>query len=223
MGHLIDTLKEKVHHHSSTPSSTTTTKPHITQRNASSPQDSALSTHNFARNTKSLPNVTWDNALAADATAYAQKLADEDNMHHSGVDGQGENLYWSSEGDATFDDAVNMWLKEGDKYHGEKIGEGNLADWGHYTQVMWSGSTHLGMGKAQSKAGGTYIVARYTPQGLRSTVQDPYRCQLSDELSRQHVWREAIQLSRLMGPDESIRRTFGHFETLRGHHLYPSR
>ncbi|KAF2171889.1 hypothetical protein M409DRAFT_18120 [Zasmidium cellare ATCC 36951] len=164
MGHLIDTLKEKIHHHSDPAAHTT--KPPITQHNAtSSPQDSAIATHNFARNTKSLPAVTWDDGLAADATAYAQKLADEDNMHHSGVEGQGENLYWSSEGNAELADAVQMWLKEGDKYHGEKIGEGNLSDWGHYTQVMWSGSTHLGMGKAQSKAGGTYIVARYTPQG----------------------------------------------------------
>ena len=84
--------------------------------------------------------------------------------------------------DATFEDAVKAWLAEEPKYMGQKIGEGNLADWGHYSkrtisidcfallthfpaQCLWHGSTHLGMGKARTKAGSTYIVARYTPQG----------------------------------------------------------
>lgn len=32
-------------------------------------------------------------------------------------------------------------------------------------QCLWHGTTHVGMGKAKSKDGATYIVARYTPQG----------------------------------------------------------
>lgn len=36
--------------------------------------------------------------------------------------------------DATFEDAVKAWLAEEPKYMGQKIGEGNLADWGHYSK-----------------------------------------------------------------------------------------
>lgn len=130
MGQFLEHLKEKLH---SNPSSTS---PHIAQHNVASPQDTAVNSHNTARTPKSCPPVTWDEKLAADATAYAQQLANEDKLHHSGVQGQGENLYWSSEGDATFDDAVQMWLKESEKYHGEKIGEGTLSDYGHYSMCL---------------------------------------------------------------------------------------
>ena len=32
-------------------------------------------------------------------------------------------------------------------------------------QCMWHSTEKVGMGKARSKNGGTYVVARYTPQG----------------------------------------------------------
>lgn len=145
-------------------------------------------------------------------------------MHHSGVQGQGENLYWSSD-DGSFADAVNMWVKEGEKYHGEKIGEGNLADWGHYSelaclvvlgmglveelvllmscvaaQVMWKQSVQIGMGKAKSKAGGTYIVARYTPQGELASCQCGWCSFDANVCSRQHVRTDTILIDPTSGP-----------------------
>ena len=39
---------------------------------------------------------------------------------------------------------------------------------GHFTQVVWNGSTKLGIGKANGKKNGmfcTWAVARYTPPG----------------------------------------------------------
>lgn len=101
----------------------------------STPQ-SAVNAHNTPRAQKGCPPVTWDDKLAADATAYAEQLAKEDKLHHSGVAGQGENIYWASVKGATFDDAVRLWLKERDKYHGEKIGEGTLSDFGHYSMSL---------------------------------------------------------------------------------------
>ena len=58
-------------------------------------------------------------------------MAEQDKMEHAGVKGQGENLYMST-GDATFDQAVQSWLDEEKSYGGEKIGEGNFAEWGHF-------------------------------------------------------------------------------------------
>jgi hypothetical protein len=37
-------------------------------------------------------------------------------------------------GDASFEDAVKAWLGEEKAYNGERIGDGKLADWGHYIQ-----------------------------------------------------------------------------------------
>jgi hypothetical protein len=36
---------------------------------------------------------------------------------------------------------------------------------GHFTQVVWKGSTELGMAWAKSAKGTTYVVANYRPAG----------------------------------------------------------
>ncbi|CAK3999489.1 Hypothetical predicted protein [Lecanosticta acicola] len=124
----------------------------------------SLDLHNKARSAHGSQALAWDDQLARDAAHYAQKLADKDKMEHSNAAGQGENLFMATN-DASFEDAVNAWLKEEASYGGEKIGEGNLGDWGHYTQCVWKDTTKVGIGKAKTKTGGTYIVARYTPPG----------------------------------------------------------
>ena len=48
--------------------------------------------------------------------------------------GQGENLFWMSSG-GSLADASQGWVNERKDYHGEKVGEGNFAGYGHYTQV----------------------------------------------------------------------------------------
>ena len=48
---------------------------------------------------------------------------------------------------------------------------------GHFTQVVWSDSTELGIGKGTSQKGGmkcTYVVARYKPLGNFNTGNDDY-------------------------------------------------
>jgi len=123
-----------------------------------------LQLHNLARANRRCKKLEWDENLARDAESYAQTMASTGVVEHSDVGAQGENLFVST-GDASFEDAVDSWLNEEKKYHGEHIGEGNLADWGHFTQAIWHATTHLGMGKARSKSGHTYIVGRYSPAG----------------------------------------------------------
>jgi uncharacterized protein YkwD len=103
-----------------------------------------LLSHNNARSSKGVSTLQWDDQLAKQAQTYAQELANKNTMQHSGVNGQGENLYMST-GDASFEDAVKSWLDEEKAYKGEKIGEGNLAAWGHYSayspfpnQLLWA-------------------------------------------------------------------------------------
>ncbi|KAL5387180.1 hypothetical protein DPSP01_003791 [Paraphaeosphaeria sporulosa] len=127
-------------------------------------QREALTAHNDARAQKNVQPLTWDGNLANDAQGYAQVLADTQDFKHSGVQGQGENLFMSS-GDASLADAVRAWLGEEANYHGEKIGEGDFAAWGHYTQCMWHNTTNVAVAKARSGDGSTWIVGRYSPPG----------------------------------------------------------
>ena len=94
---------------------------------------SALDVHNTARSAKSCSHLTWSPQLASEASSYAHTLADKNKMEHSGVSGQGENLYMST-GSASFSDAVQSWLDEKKYYGGEKVGEGEFGKWGHFCE-----------------------------------------------------------------------------------------
>ncbi|KAK5113036.1 hypothetical protein LTR85_011058 [Meristemomyces frigidus] len=130
----------------------------------SNDHENCIASHNNVRTQKGCRPLQWHDGLAHEAETYAQRRASMNKMQHSGAQGQGENLYMST-GDAPFEQAVQSWLGEEKKYRGEMIGEGNFAEWGHFTQCLWHGTTHVGMGKAKAQNGSTYIVARYWPQG----------------------------------------------------------
>jgi hypothetical protein len=95
-----------------------------------------------------------------------------------------------SSGDATLSDAVRAWLGEEANYHGEKIGEGDFAAWGHYSesvrvllctarltrpaaQCLWRGTTNVAVAKVRAGDGSTWVVGRYTPPGNMSG-ETPY-------------------------------------------------
>ncbi|KAI0968219.1 glycoside hydrolase family 128 protein [Xylaria arbuscula] len=136
----------------------------------------ALEAQNQKRKTKGLNPLTWDDQLTKSAEAYAQHLAKIGKLEHSPGDSrsnQGENLAWASSSNTPFTMAVNMWLAEEKSYHGEPIGQGDFASYGHYTQCMWKSTTKVGMASAKDAKGGVYIVGRYFPSG-NSTGQKPY-------------------------------------------------
>jgi hypothetical protein len=84
---------------------------------------------------------------------------------HEGKKGEGENIWsYTSTGYArkTFLNAVEKWLDEESRYNGEKLTGRKGA--GHYTQIIWPGTTHVGMGKAR-RGGRLVVVARYWPSG----------------------------------------------------------
>ena len=58
--------------------------------------------------------------------------------------------------------AVDMWYGEIKDYDFQH--PGFKSNTGHFTQVVWAGSTHLGVGKA-SKDGHCFVVANYLPPG----------------------------------------------------------
>ncbi|XP_052762420.1 Golgi-associated plant pathogenesis-related protein 1-like [Mya arenaria] len=131
-----------------------------------------LEAHNRLRQPHQAPTMT----LADDLNVYAQKWADNlaarDTMEHSNCKlpsggSVGENLYmcWSSDPKAGVkaSDAVQSWYDEIKDYDFSK--PDFAMDTGHFTQVVWKGSTELGMAWAKAKGGSIYVVASYRPAG----------------------------------------------------------
>jgi len=120
-----------------------------------------LEKHNNYRILHGVSPVTWSDTVAASAQAYANTCPDS----HSGS-GYGENLAW-----ATYDmgesAVVQMWYDEEPLYDYDNPGFSSAT--GHFTQVVWKGTTQIGCG---SKSGCSYPwpnstvwVCQYNPPG----------------------------------------------------------
>ena len=64
-------------------------------------------------------------------------------------------------------DASAAWYAEKKHYRYSKIRRFRLSAKmiGHYTQMVWSKTKHVGIASAKSKDGTVYVVARYSPAG----------------------------------------------------------
>ena len=85
-------------------------------------------------------------------------------MQHRPDKKYGENIYWASGGNVTGASAVGAWYNEIKDYNFNGSGQFSPKT-GHFTQVVWQQSRELGVGIAQSKSGGIFIVANYDPAG----------------------------------------------------------
>ncbi|KPM39550.1 hypothetical protein AK830_g7004 [Neonectria ditissima] len=127
-------------------------------------QQAALDAHNAARSDVSVGALTWDADLAANAQEWATHLTTVGTLTHAEVSDQGENLYMQSGTTNPYINAANMWIAEKSSYSGQAIDD-NYATYGHYTQIVWSSTTKVGMAIATGSNGDTYVVARYSPPG----------------------------------------------------------
>ncbi|WP_225906637.1 MULTISPECIES: CAP domain-containing protein [Thermoleptolyngbya] len=132
--------------------------------------DTMLASHNRYRTELNLPPLRWSDQLAQNAQGWANELAARGGRRlvHSQGTGEGENLWMGTSGYFSYDDMVAGW---GDEKRHFRPGTfpnvsttGNWADVGHYTQIIWRDTTHVGC--ALSTAGGNDIlVCRYSPPG----------------------------------------------------------
>lgn len=125
--------------------------------------------HNEFRRLTGVPDLKWDNRLAAYAKEWADylKSANNCNMQHRPRSGKytqkyGENLTWASGKELEPADVVKGWYDE--------ISDYNYADnscskaCGHYTQVVWKKSTKLGCAMAKCKVKEIWV-CNYDPPG----------------------------------------------------------
>ncbi|XP_044175598.1 probable pathogenesis-related protein CaO19.6200 isoform X5 [Acropora millepora] len=136
-------------------------------------EQEGLNKHNEFRNVHGVPPMTLNAEMSQQAAAYAQKIANLGTLQHASREernGDGENLSMgcSTKKGQTAAEAVTNWYNEvcspGYTF-GRPSGSPGT---GHFTQVVWKGSTQLGMGMAESQKSGmkcTYIVGRYREAG----------------------------------------------------------
>ena len=131
-----------------------------------------------------LPPLKWSTEIADIAQAYADELASSgpdcmERMAHSNRPGFGENLAGYSGFKAAAKDVVEGWSSEEECYTFGPISrmdcdltcareEASSNGCGHYTQVVWRGTTEVGCGVAtcESRRGGDEIwVCNYRQPG----------------------------------------------------------
>lgn len=150
--------------------------------------DIAVHHHNIHRSNHSAPSMTW----GEDYASYADTLAKSCIFDHNttiGGGGYGQNIAMTAstgplEDPGTFlaRSITEMWyngeinLFPADAY-GQATPSGNFHDWGHYTQIIWEGSTVVGCAVKLCHAGenkdnggtftmdGYFSVCNYYPAG----------------------------------------------------------
>lgn len=130
-----------------------------------------LAVHNAERSRIGVPFLSWDASLAAGAQSYAQQLASTGAFRHSDRrtrGSAGENLWMGTAGAFTPEQMAGDWASEKRWFAGGIFPNvsrtGRWSDVGHYTQMAWRTTTHIGCGIATGH-GRNVLVCRYAPAG----------------------------------------------------------
>jgi hypothetical protein len=124
-----------------------------------------LAAHNAYRAPLGLAPLQWSGQLASQAQDWAEHLADIGALVHSGY---GQNLAMASAGTETLTQLVDLWGSEQANFVYGTFPDisttGNWADVGHYSQMIWRATTHVGCGGAEEN-GRDVLVCDYDPPG----------------------------------------------------------
>lgn len=128
-----------------------------------------LEAHNVERRRLGVPELIWSDNLADDARVWARYLSDSGAFDHDpNRDHQGENLWAGGGRPYSPEEMVGLWIAERADYQPGVFPNvsrtGNWADVGHYTQLIWRGTTHLGCA-VEGDTDRSVLVCRYGPSG----------------------------------------------------------
>ncbi|KAI3715938.1 hypothetical protein L6452_22930 [Arctium lappa] len=128
---------------------------------ANKEQNDYVDMHNCIRKALGLPPLCWDNKVAKRAKAWSNKLKNCQLVHS---EGGGENLAMGPNLTALW--AVQLWLDERKNY--DICKNQCTGACGHYTQVVWKNTKHLGCARVKCDApyeGYYAVVCNYDPPG----------------------------------------------------------
>ncbi|KAH0596636.1 hypothetical protein MHUMG1_05754 [Metarhizium humberi] len=127
-----------------------------------------LAAHNFFRSQhggsqQGVNDLTWDDKLANTAQPWSAKCVFEHNKS-----GYGENIAYHSAKNTAWGEFVNMWGEERKQYNFDQGGFSSGT--GHFTQVVWKGTTTVGCGQTwcdgtTGNIKGLFVVCNYNPPG----------------------------------------------------------
>jgi len=139
-----------------------------------------LAAHNSVRAEAGVAPLAWDQALGNAAAAYATQLALTNRFQHSDRNarrGTGENLWMGTHGYFSYDAMIRGWASERSDFmpgiFPAVSRSGNWENVGHYTQMVWPTTTHVGCAVA-SNGRVDYLVCRYSPAGNIDGKPVPY-------------------------------------------------
>ncbi|KAL5560886.1 hypothetical protein UlMin_030633 [Ulmus minor] len=127
-----------------------------------SEQQDFVAAHNVARKAVGVGLINWNDTVAAYAQNYAERRMNDCDMEHS-EGPYGENLMegWD---EVSGGDATRFWVSE--KPHNDYASNQCVGDeCGHYTQVVWRKSIHLGCARAKCRNGWMFVICNYDPPG----------------------------------------------------------
>ncbi|GAB4092735.1 CAP domain-containing protein [Flaviaesturariibacter terrae] len=139
----------------------------------------ALDVHNRVRAEVGTAPLAWSESLSAFAQAWAEEQAKRGcQMQHRPAGGAwtqqyGENIFWGNGRYFSAAEAAQSWYSEKKDFTYGPVTAGNYTRSGHYTQMLWSSTTEVGMGAARCPNGAWIIVANYSPRGNYLNVK-PY-------------------------------------------------
>ena len=127
--------------------------------------DAITAFHTKVRRDVGVGALTWSPKLATFAQQWSDNLAATScKMAHRQPNKYGENLFQGTVGYYSAVDAAKAWADEKKLYPGGALKESTWYPAGHYTQMVWRGTTAFGCG--QSVCRKTLIVAcNYDPPG----------------------------------------------------------
>jgi hypothetical protein len=154
-----------------TPPTVDPTTPPTTDPTLAAWEQEMLDRHNLHRAKHCSPAMTWDAELAKAAQEWANRCVWE----HAQGTGAGENLAAAAGTARTPTETADSWYSEIELY--DFAAPGSVPNTGHFSQLVWKGSTRLGCAQATTcpaanispswASFGTaqLVVCRYAPQG----------------------------------------------------------
>ncbi len=124
-----------------------------------------LNAHNSYRSQVGVPPLTWSDTLAIQAQEWANHLSSNRLFQHSGVSGQGENIWKGTSGHYSFMQMIQSFGNEKKFYNRDVINQSNYKTFGHYTQMVWKDTTQVGCAVVDGGDGNARLVCRYSPSG----------------------------------------------------------